>query len=598
MSTTALALLFTTGSLLPQAGPAPDLGTTETPPQKIDGRVTDGGRPVGGATVLLSWRKFPLPGGLSGRAHEVRVEVARTNDEGRFSTRIPPWRYCSIYAVKGRRVSSVVDKIRTPAPAVELALGPSQTITASLRHDGKIPPTRLAYRLVRVTSDEHAVPFWVTGRTRADGSLRFENLPRGLWRLMLAAAAYRLPRPVVFEAGKPAPPIALQRAVSIECRLVGSRDRKPIAGARIEQLDLSQYQECVSDENGRFTLHGLEVGPGATLLVEAEKHERKILVLEPGLSPLDEAPQATLALSPGGDVFGKILEPKGRPLGGVTVVAQCAIHPSGVTSHDLSVFLRTRADGTYRTQTLDPSGLYLLFAMLPSGELQQLGLRDPRPQFLHPDLGTFRLGSRRVEATIKLRTSDAGPIDVRLYGPLKGGDSREYQPLIETAKGTWLSPSMRPGAYSVMAVSPKLGIAREDVQIGGMQTGRATLPATLPLGQPKQLAGTVVGADARPIPNVEVTLVPHGGSATGTSQRWSDMVASDVMRDLFPKFPRQVVTATDGKFVLWCFESSGDYDLLFRRRDAPHGPAVEGQIDTKIEHALNQPMPIRVPINK
>ena len=63
---------------------------------------------------------------------------------------------------------------------------------------------------------------------------------------------------------------------------------------------------------------------------------------------------------------------------GVEVFVDGQIHAAGVQPNDLSFSIKTDAEGRYRTRGLDKNTAFVIHAMLPNGELQQIADIDPR----------------------------------------------------------------------------------------------------------------------------------------------------------------------------------------------------------------------------
>jgi len=561
-STLIVALAFAQDVQGP-IGPKPGPGfAAETVPAQITGTVTTAGKPVAGARVLVVRRRYPLMDGISKLARAVVTTEATTDADGRYSVNVPAWRNLIVYAQKDGRISKVATGISWPeTPEVPLALGKPWTVACDLRYAGKRLAGKVGFELVRISPKNENPPLTIAGESDEQGRIRVENLPDGPWQLILSGATRRLPHPVVLgnfvAAGTgPAlvPTVELEDAITLAGQLQNTNGAPlEIAGVHIEALDPMHEAEATTDANGRFTLAGLQKGPGATLLVHGKGVVKTILATWPGLGPQDPAPQIVLRLRKRHGYSGRVVDLSGKPVAGADVLIKGAIHTVGIPVNDISIPMKTDENGRFSTDSLDPVATYHLIVMAQNGEAQ------PVKSFSTMDAlaQTFRLGGRRayVELQWKDGKQPTKPFNVSVFGPRESGIISEAKPLAAVTPNHYVTPCLLEGTYAVVVSSKEVGISTTELKIESGNNAPPRVEGFVNAGRARLIQGTVVNASGHPLADQQVRIdraavkVEGGGS-------WVDMVIDQVKSKLFPQeqFPSQVKSGKDGRFAIWSVE--------------------------------------------
>ena len=594
-----LRTLLTLGSVT--LLPALCLSQARSLQQEISGTVVHDGQPVPGATVVILGNSLYIPDARLAENSPTITRRIRTDENGRFSTRLPCWRYFSLYAEQADKelTSPVLESVTAPRHDIQLELAPAWAFEGKLTWRGRAPGEILGMRLRRMTTKPRSATLIVEGKSGDDGSFSFRGLPPGPWQLKLNGRKRRLAAPVVISKSGGNHEIPLARGYTLTVRAATARGilGKAIPGVKVRILDTVQFYETTGDQEGRFVLQGVEKGPGATFVLEAPDHCKKIYALEPGLDPKDPAPQAEVQVSEGRQSQGRIIDEMGNPVPGLTVLYAGIVHPSGVSVGDLSVSTKTDKDGVYSTNALDPAAVFDVFALLPGGEPIQLGRINPHQA--KKDFGTFRLGSHRLDVALKLEKDLQLPPNhkLRIYGPKEGGEFTKSVALHRTRGYEFRTPSMIPGEYVVIFASRTLGISRKKVFIAS--AGKAKPGAVVPImvTRPRLIEGTLVMGKDQVVPNRRVQLVVAGANAEGGSMEWTDMVVDTVRSEEFPpkEYPTSVTSDAQGKFKIWCLESSGNYDLLVGMNDQASQPEVAPPMaPMRITNILGRPSPLTI----
>ncbi|HEX4454450.1 MAG TPA: carboxypeptidase-like regulatory domain-containing protein [Kofleriaceae bacterium] len=188
----------------------------------IDGTVTDGGKPVAGATVGI--RGDAIGGGLEVVADPRGAFHVPDLPEGRYQ--VYAWQQA--LAARAVRVSRLG---AGPFAPVELRLEAGAIVVGRVidRSEG----TALVAAIeLRPQGDDQAPRY---ARSGDDGVFRIEGVPNGTWIADAFAPGYISPGGVELEAGKGVPELALERGAAIEGRVVDPSG-KPIAGASVRAL--------------------------------------------------------------------------------------------------------------------------------------------------------------------------------------------------------------------------------------------------------------------------------------------------------------------------------------------------------------------------
>jgi hypothetical protein len=188
----------------------------------IDGTVTDGGKPVAGATVGI--RGDAIGGGLEVVADPRGAFHVPDLPEGRYQ--VYAWQQA--LAARAVRVSRLG---AGPFAPVELRLEAGAIVVGRVIDRGEGTGLVAAIEL-RPQGDDQAPRY---ARSGDDGVFRIEGVPNGTWIADAFAPGYTSPGGVELEAGKGVPELALERGAAIEGRVVDASG-KPIAGASVRAL--------------------------------------------------------------------------------------------------------------------------------------------------------------------------------------------------------------------------------------------------------------------------------------------------------------------------------------------------------------------------
>jgi len=206
----------------------------------IEGTVTDGGKPVGGATV-----------GLRGDAIGGTIEVHTTATGGFQFASLPEGRY-QLFAWQEALAARTVRVARLgagPFGPVELRLEAAAIVVGRVidREEG----TGLAAAIeLRPSGDDQAPRY---ARSGDDGTFRIEGVPNGRWIADAFVPGYLSPGGIELEAGRGISEIALHRGGAISGRVLDGEGH-PIAGATVRSLSAGSSPTEVSAEVDRDKL--------------------------------------------------------------------------------------------------------------------------------------------------------------------------------------------------------------------------------------------------------------------------------------------------------------------------------------------------------
>jgi outer membrane protein OmpA-like peptidoglycan-associated protein len=227
----------------------------------------------------------------------------------------------------------------------------------------------------------------------------------------------------------------------------------------------------------------------------------------------------------GANLLLRVVDPFGRPV------------PGAAVSLDGSDLGRTSSGGDLRLEDLDPGRRRLEVRAAPYGSrvLPALALKVGDQNIDVP----LDWASGAVQ--IVTRSAD-GPVTdamVRFAGP------QVLAPTPVDASGERLF-SLPPGSWQVLVVSPRYGLAQQDVTVREDQVGLRTLEFDLePMGEGEaELLVRVQDPDGRPVPGAEVRLdgVAKGKASAGGALLLASLPTGEVdLEVMAPTFrPRQV----------------------------------------------------------
>ncbi|MCA8969364.1 MAG: hypothetical protein KDC95_06255 [Planctomycetes bacterium] len=581
-----------------QSGPLPDIGVSKTPTQSIEGRVLRDGQPVSGATVTCAWRSIPAVGGNSEMARATTERTATTDAQGYYRLEVPPWRDLRVHASTADAISPIQGPISAPfTGSVDLTLEAGAPITGKFDLEGTPVKAAVQFALDRLLPSKTSVPMRVLSKSTNDGSFRVDGLPKGKWQLRIVADERGL-RPLAVQLCETGVnhDIVLKGGTRSDVVFV-DRDGKPAEGVDIEVIDHGIVERATTDATGRAHLVGLQRGHATTIIATPKTGgSRCYYPLEPGMDPQgDLLPEMTLQLAETYSVSGKVFATDGTPAKGIPVVFRGAIHGAGYPPADFSHVVTSDADGHFSCSRLDKHLFYEVEALI-DGEIQPIGVVDPRPHLFKAELDSFRIGFRRIAVDIGLPGGGPYTFEGRIYGPKDRGDFSSYKKLVRVEGSKFVSPCLTPGEYATFVVSDMLGFARNESAIRANTGGKASTDFKLSLEQPRVLEGKVLDAGRKGIGGAKVAIVFEGSDFENQPRRFSDGIVQALWQDSYPaeKFPREATTAGDGSFRLVCVESNGFYDLLATREANPNQQAAIPP--TRLGRVLAVPNPIEIVI--
>ncbi len=188
----------------------------------IDGTVTDGGKPAGGATV-----------GIRGDAIGGSIEI-KADAKGAFHVpNLPEGRY-QVYAWQDATAARAV-RVNLlgagPFAPMELRLEAAAIVVGRVidREEGTGVVAAIE---LRPSGDDQAPRY---ARSTGDGVFRIEGVPNGRWIADAFAPGYLSAGGLELEAGRGVPELALARGATIEGRVLDG-DGHPVAGAAVRAV--------------------------------------------------------------------------------------------------------------------------------------------------------------------------------------------------------------------------------------------------------------------------------------------------------------------------------------------------------------------------
>ncbi len=275
----------------------------------IDGTVTDGGRPVAGATV-----------GIRGDAIGGALEI-KTDNAGAFhAPNLPEGRY-QVYAWQSSLAARAMRVARLgagPFGPVELHLEAATIVVGRVidRDEG----TGLAAAIeLRPSGDDQAPRY---ARSGQDGAFKIEGVPTGKWIADGFAPGYTSAGGVELEAGHGVAELQLARGGAIEGRVVDA-DGRPIAGANVRALGGGESAPEVSADVDRDRLRRFSGRSAAPVAPDAAPGSDPMLIARGELGvmvgPIPPLPapgvQATLpaTIDPSAGAVGLLGDPPPLP---------------------------------------------------------------------------------------------------------------------------------------------------------------------------------------------------------------------------------------------------------------------------------------------
>jgi Carboxypeptidase regulatory-like domain len=491
----------------PAAKPTPK--ATPAPAPILEGIVKGpDGKPIAGARV------FYTDGAAAGFGLAL---VARTDDEGRFSARLKSAALLRVQVeAKGLALRSF-EKVRPGAPLL-VTLERGRAIEGRVRDTTghAVPQARLLAR----AQASLAPAVWdleanrVETITDARGRYRLEGLGPGFYVVAVRAPEGAARKDQV----RPGSTVdfVLQPKASVSA-VVLDPARRPVGGALVRaepEPPLGGSSDVgTTDAQGRVELFGLEAGTHGVIA----HHPDFAPAVSTGLAlETGGHAEATLVLTRGVSVTGRVLGPEERPLPARAVVQEMSGQPA---PRSLSELLRAEAgaDGRFRIERVPP-GAFVVGVMAQG------------------------FAGRRVEVAVAGRDVDAGDVvletGLAIRGRLRsrGGDAvadaalRAFQQQASRggspshtrseADGSFVLAGLSPGPYRVQVTAPGFAPIRKDVLAGSDDVDLVLEPGGA-------VTGVVVEEGDRPVASYRVLASPARPERLYEGQAQKDVASSD-----------------------------------------------------------------------
>lgn len=470
------------------AVPGDDVRVVVSRRVSIEGAVTDGKRPVGGATIAV------LSDALGG-ALELKAD-----SRGRFLVpSLPEGRY-QVYGWRADLAARAVRVTRLgagPFAPVELRLEAAAIVVGTVidRDEG----TGIVAAVELRPSSGDAPPRYA--RSGSDGVFRIEGVPTGRWIADAFAPGYISPGGVELDAGKGTPQLLLERGAAVEGRVMDGNGQ-PISGASVRAFSVGVNRTEVSAAIDVARLQRFS-GRGIAPVAEA--------LTAPGDLQL-------IARGELGVLVGPIppLPPPGAP---AAAVAAVVVDPSA-TSHSLlkdpapiasdpdrdSVWT-TGSDGRYRVRGISP-GKVRIVASAP-------GLAEAQSRVIAIDASGSMV--RNIDMVLTRGALVTGMVKDQKGAPVVGAEVSAH-PEVGTAVFAFTGSDGRyrlgpvAGAVELRVVAFGCAEVRRSVDPGRGSAATWTEDFDLETAD-AALAGTVVDSSGVPIGSAQLVV------ATGLARK-------------------------------------------------------------------------------
>jgi protocatechuate 3,4-dioxygenase beta subunit len=329
--------------------PAPALPSAT--PRLFQGKVTNA-------------KGAPVPGALVWSVSSPAVPCARTGADGTFQIRLPASDEARVRAVAPGYLASAP---QTSLPGSQapflLKLQESGAITGQAQ-DAEGHPLARVQVMAMPTSWRGGVPGYAVAWSRADGRFRLSPLsPGGLYEVTGHLEGFA---PASLKAGalardrQPAPVrIVLERGAAAFGRVV-DREGKPVPDARLTLQARQEGSEglfffedgpavaaATTDSQGSFAFQHLNPGR-LRLRIERKEGFAPFAPVEVEIPRTGRADLGTLKLDRGLAIAGRVVDPRGKPMPGVTVDLKPTV----------LVFSEIEMANAFQEQTTDAEGRF------------------------------------------------------------------------------------------------------------------------------------------------------------------------------------------------------------------------------------------------
>ncbi len=500
-------------------------------PRRIAGRVTFGGAPVEGATVVLA--------NLASESGYAAAPRRRTDAQGRFDFGPQPAMEWSVRAsAPGKTGASLDIDLRNPVSTppsdqLEIALGPCDAALFGTVSDASGGPVAGA-RLQRLPAFTNAsIPGGVG--TEADENGAYELCVERFWpgtvRVSVSADGYGAVAFFGMVLGRVKVNFSLVPEATIVGHVVRDDTGEPVPGAYVYVLpgmmrsESTAWRGTFTDAGGHFRID--QVAPGRhRIFARAEG----MVASRVGTSVTVEAGQTTaeieIRMEGGATLSGVALE-GGKPAAGARVAA---VSPDGTRSAGSAI---SQKDGSF-VLTEVPHG-QIQFNAWPYDVVSPKSFQVERNRYDDVVLEVEQLGS-----IVGQVVHGGQPVAGARIEP-RGPNTPEVGNAFTDARGRFELRGLQPGPWVIFAndqANGRFGQAPATVQL---ERGK-TEEVTIDLQYGASIAGKVVDQDGKPVPGVAVEFSHTARDDVGVA-----------------------VTSVDGTFRAATMTGGGQYRTVVRR---------------------------------
>jgi hypothetical protein len=476
------------------------------------------GRPVPDAVVRVELGPQPVP---------VESPETRSGSDGRFT--LPGLRPGAVRLVAsaeglGRGTASA----ETGVDDVVLVLKPYGGIRGVVVDEAQRPVT--AFRVTARAPDFRG--FHTDEASDAEGRFELRDVEPGTYAVEARAPGRvraALPAVVVSE-GVPTDvgTLVLRGGGTIRGQVV-DKSGAPVAGAELtgrqgrNQISFGDDTTAVSDAAGQFELNGFAAGP-VQLAATHPLYAPAQATVE--VDPAGEPAEATLTLSTGGRIEGRLARRDGTPIttGRINVMPLNAIGPGGL------LLLAPDADGRFVAERVPPGRVRVTWLKGSGGSFQSAQMReaevvDGQTTTLDLTLAEIRVSgkvTRGGQPVPGVRVQFAGGQSMRMMfsGGGRGARPDAEQPGVTREDGTYeiTVDEPGPGRISVASLDGRTSYPNREVTVPDVEawTLDIALPAAL-------VRGSVVDAGGQPVEAIVTAGKVEGdGGVSSTAQAGAD----------------------------------------------------------------------------
>ncbi len=466
----------------------------------------------GGAVPAIEWAELTVsvkdasgPVAAALRIAGDAVIATKSGADGRAVVKLPPGEYAISASADGRLPAAATKRLgpgeHTTLELVLVAGGVTLTGLVSDASGGPVANARIdASKLGALFRPGQAIAMAITG---GDGKYKLTVPPGQL--LIGAGHPDYAPQSRYLEVGAAGATadFALVPGGVIEGIVRDDKTKEPVAGARVVaspdqatiQLAEASRHLATAGADGKFRIAGLR--PGAYELGAAKDLRHSRSATRVGLGVAEQLTDVEILVGIGPVVRGKVIDDKGAPAAGATVVVM------GEGSRDDET--TAGPDGTFELAGLAPGHFFLrgqgsgfVPDRMTSVELAQKDVEGVVVRVVHGEKVTGHVEPRQI-CDVRMDLDDAGlasgQMPMLLAPVTTGADGNFELSPMSPGKTTFAArcPSGDQGSLSVV-VAPGLG------------------PQVIAVKAGASIAGRVIDGEGKPVPNATVVASPRGTS--------------------------------------------------------------------------------------